>query len=182
MTFKLRPKMLLELLGRLRRRSPPNYWRFARAVRDVIGARMLRAITGELSVEQPLCALLGRDQCQAGYVAAWMCKACDIARPERIARRSHDDRNGCSRMMQRLDRLRGLRNDHIDLCLHEFGSERWKANGIAIRKSLFENDGLSFDPSDLPQYLRKRSEAGLRLRGTLAGKHSSILTKDRHKS
>jgi hypothetical protein len=49
---QLRPKMLLELLGRLRRRSPPNYWRFARAVRDVIGARMLRAITGELSVAE----------------------------------------------------------------------------------------------------------------------------------
>ena len=49
--------------------------------------------------------------------------------------------------MQRLDRLRGLRNGHIDLRLHEFGSERWKANRIAIRKSLFENDGLSLDPS-----------------------------------
>ena len=52
MTFKLRPKMLLELLRRLRMRSPPNHWRFARAVRDVIGARMLRAITGELSVAE----------------------------------------------------------------------------------------------------------------------------------
>jgi hypothetical protein len=71
-------------------------------------------------------------------------------------------------MMQRLDRLRGLRNDHIDVRLHEFGSERWKANRITIRKSLFESDGLPFDPSDLPQRLRKRGEAGLRLRVTLA--------------
>jgi hypothetical protein len=54
MTFKLRPKMLFELLRRLGRRSPPNYWRFARAVRDVIGARILRAITGELSVAETL--------------------------------------------------------------------------------------------------------------------------------
>ena len=52
MTFKLRPKRLLELLRRLCRRSPPNHWRFARAVRDVIEARMLRAITGELSVAE----------------------------------------------------------------------------------------------------------------------------------
>src|SRR5262249_17606819 len=52
MTFKLRPKALFKFLGRLRRKSPPNLWQFGRAVREVMAARMLLAMTGELSAAE----------------------------------------------------------------------------------------------------------------------------------
>ena len=51
-TLKLRAKRLSEFLERLRRRSPPNLWRFGLAVREVIVARMLRAMTGKLSAAE----------------------------------------------------------------------------------------------------------------------------------
>jgi hypothetical protein len=50
--LKLRPKALFDFLWRLRRKSPPNLWHFGRAVREVIEARMLRAMTGELSAAE----------------------------------------------------------------------------------------------------------------------------------
>ena len=52
MTFKLRPKVLFEFLRRLRRKSPPNPWQFGRAVREVMAARMVLAMTGELSAAE----------------------------------------------------------------------------------------------------------------------------------
>jgi hypothetical protein len=53
-TLKLPAKILSEFLGRLRRKSPPNLWRFGLAVREVIAARMSRVITGELSAAEAL--------------------------------------------------------------------------------------------------------------------------------
>lgn len=44
-----RLKVLVEFLWRLRRKSPPNLWHFGHAVREVIAARMWRAMTGKLS-------------------------------------------------------------------------------------------------------------------------------------
>jgi hypothetical protein len=52
MTLKLRAKILSEFFERLRRRSPPNLWQFGRAAREVIAARVSRAITGELSAAE----------------------------------------------------------------------------------------------------------------------------------
>jgi hypothetical protein len=52
MTFKLRPKALFKFPWRLRRKSPPNLWQFGRAVREVMAARILLAMTGELSVAE----------------------------------------------------------------------------------------------------------------------------------
>ncbi len=49
MTLKLRLKVLFEFFGRLRSKSPPNFWQFGLTVREVIAARMLRAMTGKLS-------------------------------------------------------------------------------------------------------------------------------------
>jgi hypothetical protein len=51
-TFKLRLDALVEFLRRLRRKSPPSLWQFALAVREVIVARVSRAITGELSAAE----------------------------------------------------------------------------------------------------------------------------------
>jgi hypothetical protein len=51
-TFKLRLEALFEFLRRLRRKSPPTLWDFGLAVREVIAARMLRAMTGELSAAE----------------------------------------------------------------------------------------------------------------------------------
>jgi hypothetical protein len=51
MTFKL-PKVLLDFVQRLRRKSQPNFWQFGFAVREVIGARLWRAMTGELSAAE----------------------------------------------------------------------------------------------------------------------------------
>ena len=44
-----RLKVVVEFLRRLRRKSPPNLWHFGLAVREVIAARMWRAMTGKLS-------------------------------------------------------------------------------------------------------------------------------------
>jgi hypothetical protein len=52
MTFKLRPKALFKFLWRLRRKSRPNLWQFGLAVREVMAARMLLAMTGELSAAE----------------------------------------------------------------------------------------------------------------------------------
>jgi|SRR6516162_551607 hypothetical protein len=52
MTFKLRPKLLLDFVQRLRRKSQPNFWQFGFAVREVIAARLSRAMTGELSAAE----------------------------------------------------------------------------------------------------------------------------------
>jgi hypothetical protein len=49
MTFKLRPRVLFVFLRRLGGRPSPNFWQFSLAVREVIAARVLRAMTGELS-------------------------------------------------------------------------------------------------------------------------------------
>ena len=52
MIFKLQSNILLKFVRRLRRKSPPNLWQFNLAVRDVIAARTLRAMTGELSTAE----------------------------------------------------------------------------------------------------------------------------------
>jgi hypothetical protein len=52
MILKLRTKTLFEFLGRLRGRSRPNLWQFGLAVREVIAARMSRAMTGKLSAAE----------------------------------------------------------------------------------------------------------------------------------
>jgi hypothetical protein len=52
MVFKLRLKGLVESLRRLRKKSPRNLWQFGLAIREVIAARMLRAMTGELSAAE----------------------------------------------------------------------------------------------------------------------------------
>src|SRR5262247_2131472 len=52
MTFKLRPKALFKFLWRLRRKSRHNLWQFGLAVREVMAARMLLAMTGELSAAE----------------------------------------------------------------------------------------------------------------------------------
>jgi len=51
-TVKQRAKRLTEFLERLSRRSLPNLWRFGLAVREVIVARMSRAMTGKLSAAE----------------------------------------------------------------------------------------------------------------------------------
>jgi len=48
----LRLKRLVEFLRRLHRKSPPNLWHFGLAVREVIAARMWRAMTGKLSAAE----------------------------------------------------------------------------------------------------------------------------------
>jgi hypothetical protein len=50
--INLRPKVLVEFHRRLHRRSPPNLWHFGLAVREVIAARMRRAMTGKLSATE----------------------------------------------------------------------------------------------------------------------------------
>ena len=52
MIFKLRPRVLFEFVRRLRRKQPPGLWQFGRAVREVIAARTLRTMTGELSTAE----------------------------------------------------------------------------------------------------------------------------------
>jgi hypothetical protein len=52
MTFELRPKVLFDFLRRLRRKSQPNFWHFGFGVREVIAARLSRALTGELSAAE----------------------------------------------------------------------------------------------------------------------------------
>jgi len=52
MSFKLRPKVLLDFVRRLRRKSQPTFWQFGFAVREVIAARLSRAVTGELSAAE----------------------------------------------------------------------------------------------------------------------------------
>lgn len=52
MTLKLRLKALFESLRRPRRKSPPDLWRFGLAAREVMAARLLRSITGELSAAE----------------------------------------------------------------------------------------------------------------------------------
>ena len=47
--INLRLKVVVEFLGRLHRKSPPNLWQFGFPVREVIAVRMWRAMTGELS-------------------------------------------------------------------------------------------------------------------------------------
>jgi len=54
MTFKLRPKALFEFLRWLPRKSKPDMRQFSLAVRDVITARMLLAMTGDLSAAEAL--------------------------------------------------------------------------------------------------------------------------------
>ena len=50
--INLRLKGLLEFLRRLHRKSPPDLWHFGLAVREVIAARMWRAMTGKLSAAE----------------------------------------------------------------------------------------------------------------------------------
>jgi hypothetical protein len=50
--LKLRLKALFDFLLRLRRKSPPTLWDFGLAVREVIAARMLRAMTSELTAAE----------------------------------------------------------------------------------------------------------------------------------
>ena len=50
--INLRLKVLVEFLRRLHRKSPPNLWHFCFAVREVIAARMWRAMTGKLSAAE----------------------------------------------------------------------------------------------------------------------------------
>jgi len=45
MIFKLRPKVLLDFVQRLRKKSQPTFWQFGFAVREVIAARLSRAVT-----------------------------------------------------------------------------------------------------------------------------------------
>ena len=52
MTFKSRLKKLFDSLRRLRRQSPPVLWQFGLGVRDVMAARLSRAMTGELSAAE----------------------------------------------------------------------------------------------------------------------------------
>jgi len=50
--INLRLKGLLEFFRRLHRKSPPDLWHFGLAVREVIAARMWRAMTGKLSAAE----------------------------------------------------------------------------------------------------------------------------------
>ena len=50
--INLRLKGLLEFLRRLHRKSPPDFWHFGLSVREVIAARMWRAMTGKLSATE----------------------------------------------------------------------------------------------------------------------------------
>ena len=50
--INLRLNGLLEFLRRLHRKSPPDFWHFGLSVREVIAARMWRAMTGKLSVAE----------------------------------------------------------------------------------------------------------------------------------
>ena len=52
MRLKLRARLLFKFLGRLRRKSPSNLWQFGVAVNEVIAARVVRAMTGELSAAE----------------------------------------------------------------------------------------------------------------------------------
>ncbi len=52
MIFKLRPEVLFDFLRRLRRKSQPDFWHFGFGVREVIAARLSRALTGELSAAE----------------------------------------------------------------------------------------------------------------------------------
>jgi hypothetical protein len=52
MIFKLRPEVLFDFLRWLRRKSQPDFWHFGFGVREVIAARLSRALTGELSAAE----------------------------------------------------------------------------------------------------------------------------------
>jgi hypothetical protein len=47
-----RLKVLVEFVRRLHRKSPPKLWHFVLAVREVIAARVWRAMTGKLSAAE----------------------------------------------------------------------------------------------------------------------------------
>jgi hypothetical protein len=73
MNFKLQPKVLYEFVRRLRRKSPPNLWRFNLAVREVIAVRTSRAMTGELSAAEAR-RMVEEKQAAAGYLGADLCR------------------------------------------------------------------------------------------------------------
>ena len=50
--INLRLRVLVGFLRRLHRKSPPDLWHFGLAVREVIAARMWRAMTGKLSAAE----------------------------------------------------------------------------------------------------------------------------------
>ena len=62
--INLRLKAVVEFIRRLHRKSPPNLWQFGFAVREVIAARMWRAMTGKLRVAE-VCRMVMEKQLAA---------------------------------------------------------------------------------------------------------------------
>ena len=72
-----------------------------------------------------------------------------------------------------------LHAQHLQSRPHQFGGERRKTSWIAVRKSDFENNGLTVEPSNLAQCLRERRNPKLGLRVILPQRHEDANSANR---
>src|SRR5439155_24717113 len=73
----------------------------------------------------------------------------------------HDDGNGAGRLAGSLDRLRRIRDDHVDVGRNELGGERRQPLRFAVGEASFEGDVSPLAPAQILQALSERTEAAL---------------------
>ena len=101
---------------------------------------------------------------QSGHVGPRMGKACDQSEPNGIARADHDDGDGCRRVLGGNGWGRRRRDDDVHLEPHQLGGKRGQPVKPALRKSVFDDDVLSFRPpvhaEPFPERLHEQIRGG----------------------
>jgi hypothetical protein len=104
---------------------------------------------------EPLTSTFGGLHRQTRDVAARTRKACDEAAADRIAR-DYDDRDGSCRLLQCGDGG-SIRENDMDLLLHEFGRNFGNALRRSLRPPIFDGDRATLNPAEFTQSLGKSS-------------------------
>src|SRR5215510_3241364 len=113
---------------------------------------------------EPLSALFGCDQGKPRHIAARPREAGDVTCAQRITDSRHDNGNAAGCLACGLNRLRGVRDDYVDICLYQLSCEPGQPFGLVIGKAKFEGNVAPLGPSQFLQALLERGEPALPFR------------------
>ena len=97
---------------------------------------------------EALAGKIGALKRHSGDVAAWMCEIGDKTAANRIVSHRKDNRNGPRRPLQRRN-ARSIRNNDIDVLLHELGRNLCNTFGSSLRPAILDGDAAALDPAQL---------------------------------
>jgi hypothetical protein len=108
---------------------------------------------------QPLRRQLGREEIDAGRVAAWPGEARDKTEPDRVFGNEKHDGNRRGRLGGRQCRGRAACDDHVDAPANEVGRQRRQPIGLVLAPAIVDRDSLALDKAALLETLAKVADS-----------------------